>query len=1752
MDDITLERLQTEFDEVISQIDDIVARKDIASARKVLEQVAELVSNDEHVPLDDVEGYDHILHKLLDNIHGVIEIAEIAPNDPELQALIDQRKKLDDEIGKINSEIDALKKTDGNVVIEVSERNLLINRIQHQITRLRKRTEEPGLSQEEIERLTAQITELEEYHRELLSIEYTYGSADTSEIDKQIADKEKEIADLEKKISELGNNDGRTPGEETRANPEIMAMINQIRDLRIRIASNDADIDENYPGYDEMDTQEIQKRIEDSARAQEELDQVIARLREVSPEALELVTALNNANDQLAKVDDNNTEERNRLEKVIADLEKRISEFGGNSRRTPDDEVGFSPEVIAMVNQIRDLRIRIASDEADIDENYPGYDEMDAQERQNRIEDRVKAQEELDQVIARLREVSPEALELSNALNSAIDQLAEADANNTEERNRLEQEIERLRGLLRIRVPGGQDLNQERINELTNQIKQLEKEIQELTRETEGLQHFLDGNESNEIVVGDGVDAQGFPPVEEQVKKLIEQYEASIGIKLDSSMYEVIDDGSNGNVAEQDSFDESIGTRFKLIIHRDKVQAKLNELRNQIEGKNKERADYEKELDDLQNGRGGSSNQKKKLEEDLANKKKELEDLKKQKESMSKKGDKTKVVLERESYIKMLEIKIKYLKMKLETAKKSGRTKEIEKMTQEISTIEIQIKTIRTERTDNSDRIDELTKKKEGLESQRAEIDEKIKKLKDEKGIAGDRLDLEEEAHKIGDKIFKTAEIRKELESRGYTRDDFLSFYEQGREKTHQRISQLAEEASKIEADMVKEMGEILHDDETGVGLHKQLEAANGNDAERIKIYEKMRKNFISSGREEWLTKAGITGEITSKEGADALEALWNGRLQQYKEALQFKKTELEEHKQNLRVFDREIERINKEKEVVQISQGNVDSFLESANKEKELRKKQLRATMYGDPEIEKEWDERIARFISHKKAEGEEITYTDENGEQVTVKVDTIEDYPELKEDAYFLNLEDYKAYTEITSLYDKKGLAAVKAVIDMSGHEFDEYRSLVEAGQTEAADKWLEDLMAAKKEYIKTYHGFTNKHAVKAAVLRTAGSTLEQMLPVTGNLPLQTKMKNGLVNVGRFMMIRVPKFSREDSEGNKVTGPAEIAGGVLTTAADLAVIGGLGFAAFTGGLAGLVPAAFYYGARGVVTLGNVIAGRHVQNKYSEEIKNNVPTLAKASSRDKEVARRAYYRDAEKMSGIRSFFRAKLDKLPFFSKRASETEEKILKRQGAAIDATVDTRVDNIIIDSKENAKVAEQNQKVRVERQKAEIKSAGTYNDIVRDPDSLDKAQAAATIAQNAAVKAERPGARSFDVNPTSTVERKDKYTKEEVEYGRTGDLREIKTEGGTATVASITEEQKHKAAKERQDLINAVSTIVVAGALKGAYDFFKDGLHREVPVKDPNGTKEVVKRKPVDKEVGTIERQKFRKETVTEVDGSKKLSDYNYTDKTRRDTYDAPFSDDPVSRGTDYDAVAFRWEHNGKQGELSMAESGSGFRVGHGGHVQYSTNMKIQDGSIADQLQELSRIKPEHYQRMLRENGLDGAPIEDVVKAVENGKIQMYTQTSKLEGWGQYLDGAVKQSTIDVPDGIEVVPKLVRDYEYEVVKVPDPNAVKYVTKSILDPEVAIEAAKEAAKGLKEGLIIGAAGTAIDTAENIGSPTQHMHEGTFDRRTSGQLRVSQIADKAVDAYNRKHGLGKYANGRLKEDTDDGEHDENPDDERQ
>ena len=113
---LTLDRLYENFNEVIAQLDDIIRRNDIEAARAFLEDLKEIVSNDQHVKLDDDEPlregtsipYDHIIHRLIDNIHGMIQTNDRIVEDEELRGYINRRREIDVEISGIDQELEAL------------------------------------------------------------------------------------------------------------------------------------------------------------------------------------------------------------------------------------------------------------------------------------------------------------------------------------------------------------------------------------------------------------------------------------------------------------------------------------------------------------------------------------------------------------------------------------------------------------------------------------------------------------------------------------------------------------------------------------------------------------------------------------------------------------------------------------------------------------------------------------------------------------------------------------------------------------------------------------------------------------------------------------------------------------------------------------------------------------------------------------------------------------------------------------------------------------------------------------------------------------------------------------------------------------------------------------------------------------------------------------------------------------------------------------------------------------------------------------------------------------------------------------------------------------------------------------------------------------------------------------------------------------------------------------------------------------
>ena len=75
MEEITMERLLTNFSEVVNEFRQLVDNKDIAGVKKALVEVVELVATEQGIELDTTEHqpYDHVLHHFLSSIGGLIE-----------------------------------------------------------------------------------------------------------------------------------------------------------------------------------------------------------------------------------------------------------------------------------------------------------------------------------------------------------------------------------------------------------------------------------------------------------------------------------------------------------------------------------------------------------------------------------------------------------------------------------------------------------------------------------------------------------------------------------------------------------------------------------------------------------------------------------------------------------------------------------------------------------------------------------------------------------------------------------------------------------------------------------------------------------------------------------------------------------------------------------------------------------------------------------------------------------------------------------------------------------------------------------------------------------------------------------------------------------------------------------------------------------------------------------------------------------------------------------------------------------------------------------------------------------------------------------------------------------------------------------------------------------------------------------------------------------------------------------------------
>ena len=1018
--------------------------------------------------------------------------------------------------------------------------------------------------------------------------------------------------------------------------------------------------------------------------------------------------------------------------------------------------------------------------------------------------------------------------------------------------------------------------------------------------------------------------------------------------------------------------------------------------------------------------------------------------------------------------------------------------------------------------------------------------------------VVRDRLDLEAEAKKIGDYIFKTAEIRKTLEERGFTREDYLKHYKAGITQTEELIKKIEEDYNKV----VKEYGSIYLD-ENGKNIPDLVMSKDTSNDEKIKLVEKIRQK--AQGVESIKSKLeGYDTPITTMEQAEKffkyIEAQTNAEITALK-------TRISDQQENKVIFQDQIRII--ENELDAIKKGDDKNVIARGNNEKKLRAELIRASMFGNEKLEQEWAKRVTRLYSNKITSQTPATYEHKNPdgsiEYREVLYDTIKDYPEQADDAYFLNLEDYKKYLEITSIYDNAegkygkgaGLDAMKKVMNMSGQDFEDYHKL-KATDPNAADEWLKNLIAEKKEYVKTFHGFTNEKAVKYTALKSAGTTLKYMMPVTGNLPATQKASNAVGNFFRFFGIRAPHFSEKNARGEKIKTPGK---GIATLATDAVALGVLG-AAIAGGPLTLATWGAAYTVKGAVTAANMIAAKAEYKKYKNVIDANLPTLASGhgSKNAREEARKDFYRREMQIhdyGAVGNFLLKRGDKLSilgktitkaksmndriFTRKRAKKTEEKIVEERIALSDAVIDQRTAQAAETAKRNIEIALINQQNREYNRQQETMSARSYNEIVRDPYKVNMEETEGIIARNAAIRLKDPdryGSLRSDINPNSDVEIKGKYVKEDEINRPIHEMLQYKERGGTIASTAVTEDQVYRGRVTKQDRINRFWQTTLTMAAKVGIDYLGSGFREAVETTTP-GTPDKTQTTPGSRKwVDGKEQQvpNYVDQTTTQVNPSKKLLDYDYSTSGEHDIY----FNGQISAGnpdmSHINGLAIRVPKQDGSGniiEISLAKNGTGITSKH---VHSFTDKDIGSMGYEDVLNELKVTDPANYNMALSELGLNpGCTAEEFMKALAKVGGKTYSQEN-VEGWREMAD-MVETVTQKVQDGFTTIktPGHWVNIPGKTTIIPGTPSITTTTYKFNPGLIAMSSA--------EGAAAGAIPWVIDAAHEAANKTKRMPEGTFEERTP-KLLISKLAN--LEAERRKK--EREANEKKKNSGDKGD----------
>ena len=1478
---------------------------------------------------------------------------------------------------------------------------------------------------------------------------------------------------------------------------EFTRLTTRRTEITERITEIDAEIIEiQNQAIDTTDVKSIEARI---TYLRNEIDSIRSNTFSNSRDDAINTEMINRLNQEITELEarlNNRSNEENieGLRNQLADLEERRQRaVRARQEATSDQEIAIADsDRIDLTRQIRDIQSRISA----IENRENRISEIDSEIQSNETE------------INRLREQLNE-IGTQNPVNPANQARIDEINRTIESRSRLVQELNRdLQTADRDSDVWANAFAQRR--RLNDEIAELRAELNELTNTDNKSRN---DNEEEPTVLFEGVIAEGMETPEIQ-------FERATGIKFDSEKHEIRWSGADG-----EQYTDEPATPFIV------VEKKIKEENNR-EDNNQKRNEINNKIKELQEKNEALRKEKEELQSNKNKSNKNNRDYKSDEEIRAEIETKRKKIAELEANKgKNIDITV---------------TEEYKKLISEIAILEAELiskRAISAVLTDEQKaRIDILIKERKTLIEEQEKLTVRIKEITPGKKVS-DRLDLGEEASRIGDKIFKTAQIRKELSERNITREEFLEFYTKGRDGAQNVLEELNKQFTELQ----EEVGAIISDPESETSLINQAADAevSGKDKETIKLYEQIRSNFVKSGKYKGdLKKVGfIDTEITTKEQAEKFKTEFVEKYMEYIEnKLQGLKSQMDEQKENIEIFNKEIQIIKDEQKAINESKTEMSKIESNTKEEKALREKQIRATIFGDEELETEWNERVKRFHSHRKTADNKAVYRDSEGNLQEVEYETIEEYPEYADDKFFLNINDYKKYLELTSIYKNSGNDLNSVLGRLDPEILKTYQSMEEE-QKGAGEKWLQQYIGEQAEYVSSFHGFTNEHGVKYSTLKTAGSTLKAMKPVRGDLPATTKVGNAVSNVFRFLGIRKPEFTRINEKGEKVS---NIAGGLLTLATDAAVIGGATAATIVGGplaLAGTYGVA--YAAKGVVTAGNVIASRRELRKHGDEIRANLPTLGHPSKDDKEVARKDYYRTVEGKSRFGAWLKAKNDKnFSIFKKRALATEEAIAQKRIAESNATIDVRTAEAIKRIKNNEILAERNQQVRQENTRTVVRNQNTYNDIVRDPDAVNLDSAIAQSARNAAL--EMNGKKGQDVNPNSKVERTDKYVKESKKLLRTQNIEDSKLKGDSVAATAITIEEKYTAKQQKQDRINRVLTAILTVAGRVGFDAITTKLMKEntVTQKDPDKVTpdqttpdQVIPGKTVTKQVKSYD-----------YDPNKPISDFKISDEARMDTYGASSYIPPknvIQKGSSIDGIAITHKGPNGTGSVSVGNGTIGYNWDDS-HVLKTIDGSMTNWSPKQIMEFFKKEMPDAYEGLLKSAGKNPSnvnPTEFFLEEMKNGNVWVQ---NKMNGWQQVEapEEIIKTVTTKLPDTI--IPG--KTIPGSVV----PGATHTVTTTTFDPLLILDSEL---KGSMVGVGVGVGEGLHEAAKQ----TKRVDPGNFEQNNPNlpiskkyKLAMALIEkSQQIEKEKREQEQSKNTKGQEQQNKNEKKSDEKNDDAR-